>query len=464
MLAFLDMPMLNSAQFGEDMLFLASQLDRQGILYLLWVQSKGYDLQPLLDQYKRTWRNIRDVHPWMCKALKNLMDNIRDDGQPLCEPYETEQDVEEPYLAEGEDLDADAAAAEEGPYLAEGEGSYFAEDEDAAAAEGQEAYDDEHGEEPYLAEGDAAAEEEELEEVHVEAVEQVEGEPEQEELEEVEVEDFGTREEALAMAPWHQASPVLGLSPTPSSSVSRPRARSKAGAGGKRAGASLLQPAAKKKKKKSPAPPREPPAPHLLATAAVTTSTRSRRPTGAAACSAGPKRTGAAACSPKKEATVEQAAESASPKDTGSSSGLGLAALWPGCPPEYKTSGAESKKLKAMIGEWDCGSGTTAVASFPENATITQNVVLSIQFSSPKGALENMDNYQVFLLSESSSDPKATLLVCMGRDGAEPPFAYLPNKLLVSNKGNFKDGIETILWERWEQGSKYIAPWEWNRL
>ena len=77
-------------QHAADMLFLSSELDRQGILYLLWVQSNGYDVQPLLEQYKRTWRNIRDVHPWMCKALKNLMHNARDDGQPIEEPYAME--------------------------------------------------------------------------------------------------------------------------------------------------------------------------------------------------------------------------------------------------------------------------------------------------------------------------------------------------------------------------------------
>ena len=117
-LAFLDMPAaLNSdqyaagmPQYAADMLFLSSELDRQGILYLLWVQSNGYDVQPLLEQYKRTWRNIRDVHPWMCKALRNLMQNVRDDGQPLGElnaqeggtPAEEEDDppadVEELHL------------------------------------------------------------------------------------------------------------------------------------------------------------------------------------------------------------------------------------------------------------------------------------------------------------------------------------------------------------------------------
>ena len=75
-----------------------------------------------------------------------------------------------------------------------------------------------------------------------------------------------------------------------------------------------------------------------------------------------------------------------------------------------------------------------------------------------------MDNYEVYLASEDLADPKARLLVCMGRDGVDPPFAYLLTKLLMSNKGNFKDGIEMICWERWEQGSTYIAPWEWNRF
>ena len=89
---------------------------------------------------------------------------------------------------------------------------------------------------------------------------------------------------------------------------------------------------------------------------------------------------------------------------------------------------------------------------------------LHVQFSSSKGPLEDMDNYEVYLASEDQANPKAKLLVCMGRDGVDPPFAYLPNKLLMSNKGNFKDGIEMISWVRWEQGSKYIAPWEWNRL
>ena len=89
---------------------------------------------------------------------------------------------------------------------------------------------------------------------------------------------------------------------------------------------------------------------------------------------------------------------------------------------------------------------------------------LHAQFSSSKGPLEDMDNYEVYLASEDLADPKARLLVCMGRDAGYPPFAYLPNKLLMSNKGNFKDGIEMISWVRWEQGSKYIAPWEWNRL
>ena len=116
-----------------------------------------------------------------------------------------------------------------------------------------------------------------------------------------------------------------------------------------------------------------------------------------------------------------------------------------------------------MIGKWDCGGGTRAVIIFPEN-TITQNARLTLQFSSSKGPLEDIDNYSVYLASEDLADPKATLSVCMGRDGVDPPFAYLPNKLLMSNKGNFKDGIEMISWVRWEQGSKCIAPWEWNRL
>ena len=75
-----------------------------------------------------------------------------------------------------------------------------------------------------------------------------------------------------------------------------------------------------------------------------------------------------------------------------------------------------------------------------------------------------MDNYEVYLASEDLADPKARLLVCMGRDGVDPPFAYLPNKLLISNKGNFKDGIETISWVLWEHSSKSVEPWEWNRL
>ena len=56
--------------------------------------------------------------------MKNLMDNVRDDGQPIEEPY-----AMEPYLAEGEDAAEEEPAAEE--------------------------------------EGEAAAEEEELEEVQV---------------------------------------------------------------------------------------------------------------------------------------------------------------------------------------------------------------------------------------------------------------------------------------------------------
>ena len=116
-LAFLDMPAsLNSdqyaagmPQYAADMLFLSSELDRQGILYLLWVQSNGYDVQPLLEQYKRTWRNIRGVHPWLCKALENLMDNVRDDGQPIEEPY-----AMEPYLAEGEDAAGGGACSRGG--------------------------------------------------------------------------------------------------------------------------------------------------------------------------------------------------------------------------------------------------------------------------------------------------------------------------------------------------------------
>ena len=75
-----------------------------------------------------------------------------------------------------------------------------------------------------------------------------------------------------------------------------------------------------------------------------------------------------------------------------------------------------------------------------------------------------MENCEVYLRSEDLADPKGTLLVCMGRDGVDPPFAYLPNKFLISKKGKFKDGIETISWVRWQHSSKSVAPWVWNRL